>query len=169
MLRSSSLLLLSVVAACGGGGGGGTTTPPATGPVRVGAAAIEVPANANTADVLVDVTVDSTPAPVLLELAVEVPNGLSLPATQRLAAVAPLVTLDGDFVNQRFVVLCGDAQNVSAAPLASGPLFRLRIAPSTPRVPGTYTLKLLPRRAASQDGQAVAFDTTPTTVDVVVR
>jgi len=169
MLRSPSLLVLLVVAACGGGGGGTAPTPPSSGPARLGANAIEIPAAASSAEVQVQLTVDSTPAPVLLELAVELPSGLTLPASDRLAASTALVTLDGDFVNQRFVVLCGDAQNKTAAPLASGPLFRLRVVPSTPRVPGTYTLRLLPRRAATQDGEAVAFDSTPTTVDVIVR
>jgi hypothetical protein len=160
--------LLLAFAACGGGGGG--KTPNLSGPTRLTASPVEIPAAASSVDVLVELAQASSPPPTLLQVAVEVPSGLALATVDRLQAATQLATLDGDFVDDRFVVVCGDAQNAEGSPLPVGPLFRLRIAPASPRVPGTYTLQLKELLAASRDGQTpIAVETTPASVDVVVR
>ncbi len=161
--------LLATLAACGGGGGGGST-PQLSGPARVVAGPAEIPLGAASVDVLVELANVPSPPPALLQLAVEVPAGLALSPTNRLQAATDLVTLDGDFVGDRFVVVCGDARNAAAALLKVGPLFRLRVTPATPRVPGTHQLRLKELIAASRDGQTpLAVETTPAFVDVVVR
>jgi hypothetical protein len=170
MLRARlACCLLAPFAACGGGGGG--SAPPAlSGPARLAAGPAEIPLGATSVDVLVELANVPSPPPTLLQVAVEVPAGLALSPTNRLQAATELVTLDGDFVADRFVVLCGDARNAAAAPLNVGPLFRLRVTPAAPRVPGTYQLRLKELHAASRDGQTpIAVETTPTFVDVVVR
>jgi hypothetical protein len=65
--------------------------------------------------------------------------------------------------------MCGDAQNVSANALGLGPLFKVRLQPSSPRTPGTWQVKLHHLRASSRDGQSVPVDVDPAIVDVVVQ
>src|SRR5689334_7810679 len=169
MRRRSLFPLVLALAACGGGGGA-TVSQHATAEARLAAANVEIGPAATGVDL--EVTLASVPAqpPVLLQVAVELPAGLALPETNRLHAIAPLPDLDGDFAGNRFVVVAGDAHNVAPAPLAVGPLFRLRVVPATPRVPGTYTVHFTELRAASRDGEApVPVTTVPTSVDVVVR
>jgi hypothetical protein len=48
-------------------------------------------------------------------------------------------------------------------------LFRLRLLPAAPRVPGTYTVRLHHLRASSRAGEALAVDPNPAIVTVVVR
>ena len=141
------------------------TSPP---PARLTAVDLEIPAAATGAELEVRLAAVPRPA-ALLAIEIELPNGLSLPPSDRLVPSTPLVTLDGDWQNQRFVVLCGDAQNVAAAPLPIGPLFRLRLLANTPRTPGTYPVRLLARRASTSGGENVTVDTSPTTVNVIVR
>ncbi|MCU0866489.1 MAG: hypothetical protein MUC36_22115 [Planctomycetes bacterium] len=156
------------VAACGGGGGGGAVLPSA--PTRLLATDLELGPTVNQGDVVVRLSSVPDPAPVLLQVAIEIPPQLSLPAGgERLLAAAPLVDLDGDFVDGRFVVMCGDARNANAVPLAVGDLFRLRLQPSLPRQPGTYTVRLRQVLAASRDGAAVAAETETISATVTVR
>lgn len=171
MPRSLVLLLSIGLAACGGGGGGGGGAPgePIATTARLDAASAELAPNATVTEIVVRLAGAPAAAPCLLELAVELPPALTLPPTERLAAIAPLATLDGDFVGERFVVLCGDAVNRDATALAIGPLFRLRVSASTPRLVGTHSLQLRPLRAATRDGAEVPVETAPTRVDVLVR
>lgn len=166
MRRRNASLSLLCLAACGGGGG---LVSPVQAPARLAAADVVIPANADTVDVLVELAASPDTPIRLLQVAVELPPGLALPATGRLQAVAPLVTLDGDVVEGQFVVTCGDARNASASPLQSGSLFRLRVQTATPRQPGTFTLRFLDLRAATADGNPVPASTSPTTVDVRVE
>ncbi len=170
MHRGDMLALMTLVlTACGGGGGGGPAVQPST-TLRLGVADAEIGTGANEAELVVRLATVPTVAPTLLEVAIELPSALVLPATGRLAAATGLTNLDGDFVGNRFVVLCGDAQNANATSLQPGDLFRLRVQPASPRVPGTYTVRFLNLRGASRDGTAtVDADTTPITATVVVR
>lgn len=170
LLRTAVACLLLLPAACGGGGGGGGAAPRLSGPARLAASPVEIPVGAQFVDVLVELAAAPTPLPVLLQVGVDLPTGLALPPTNRLHAATALSTLDGDFVDNQFVILCGDARNADAEPLLPGPLFRLRVTPSVPRTPGVYTLRLQDLRAASPDGKTpIAVETTPTTVEVAVR
>ncbi len=169
MLRRCSLLSLPcLVVACGGGGAAGTT-PPTTLTARLAAAAVDLGPAVQSADIVVQLASSPAEGPSLLEVAIELPPALTLPASDRLQAATALATLDGDFVGNRFVVLCGDAQNPAASTLAVGPLFRLRITPSLPRQVGTFTVRLHNLRAATRTGQPVPVETSPTVVDVTVR
>ncbi|MGB3965094.1 MAG: hypothetical protein WBO45_00070, partial [Planctomycetota bacterium] len=152
-----------------GGGGGTVTPPPASGNARLAADAVEIGSAATVADVTVQLASAPAEGACLLQVAVELPPELTLPANDRLQAAQPLPTLDGDFAAGRFVVLCGDAQNVAAANLALGPLFRLRLTPASPRQPGTYTVRFVGLKASTRDGTAVPADTNPTVVSVIVR
>lgn len=168
--RAAIPCLLLLPAACGGGGGAGGQAPSLSGPARLAASPVEIPVGAPFVDVLVELAATPLPPPVLLQVAVDLPPGLSLPSTNRLQAATELATLDGDFVGERFVVLCGDGRNADAAPLQPGPLFRLRIAPSVPRTPGVYTMRLQDLRASSRDGKTpIAVETAPAIVEVAVR
>lgn len=161
------ILLLAVAAACGGGGA--TTTSVVATTASLGADDVEIGTAAASADLLVRLVSVPAEAPCLLEVGVELPAALALPATGRLQAATALPNLDGDFVGDRFVVMCGDAQNAAAGPLAVGPLFRLRLLPSTPRQAGTYTVRLHNLRAATRHGDAVPVAATPAVIQVVVR
>jgi hypothetical protein len=155
-------------AACGGGGGGGGAAPVGDA-TRLAADAAEIAPAALATELLVRLARSPAVAPTLLELAVVLPPQLVLPAGARLQAAAPLANLDGDVVGNRFVVLCGDAQNEAAAPLAVGPLFRLRLQAASPRQPGEYTVRLESVRAASRTGEALPVDPAPVDVRVTVR
>jgi hypothetical protein len=169
MPRRSLFPVVVALAACGGGGSA-TVSPQASTEARLAAANVEIGPAATGVDLEVDLVSVPNQPPVLLQVAVELPAGLALPATDRLHAVAPLPDLAGDFKDNRFVVVAGDGHNVGAEPLAVGPLFRLRVVPATPRVPGTYTVRFTDLRAASRDGEApVPVTTVPTSVDVVVH
>lgn len=159
----SSLLVL---AACGGGGGGGSVD--VRNPVRLAAAKVEI-GGASTGGELA-VTLPGAPAgdPALLELTVELPAALQL-ATNPLHADRTLPTLDGNLVDGKFVVVCGDAHNKAAAALTAGGLFRLGFLCTTPRQVGTHSIRLAVRRAAANDGTVVPVDPNPVLVDVVVR
>ncbi|MEO6595678.1 MAG: hypothetical protein ABIP94_13070 [Planctomycetota bacterium] len=167
MVRRPVLLAFLLVSACGGGGGG--PTPPIAAPARLAATDLDLGPATTSAELLVSLATTTVPAPVLLEVAVELPPALTMTANERLLAVAPVATLDGDFVSGRFVVICGDAQNPVAQPLQPGPLFRLRLATAVPRQPGTYTILLRNLRAAASDGSASAAQTEPTSVKVTIR
>jgi hypothetical protein len=169
MVRLLLLVACALPASCGGGGGGSATTPVAA-DARLAAESIEIGAGAAFADVTV--TLASAPAEgtTLLQVDVVLPPQLTLPASERLQPARPLVTLDGDAVDGTFRVICGDASNgATAANLALGPLFRLRIAPALPRQPGTWRVDLRNLRASTRGGAAVPVDTNPTIVDVTVR
>ena len=81
----------------------------------------------------------------------------------------PLVTLDGDVVDGRFKVICGDGQNPIANLLPRGPLFRLQLVTTEPRQQGSHTIRLNSLRAVASDGTPIAAETNPTEVVVIVR
>ena len=166
-LFAFGLIGVAGAAACGGSSGG-TVTPSAQ-PARLTAAAVEIPANAQTAPLLVSLAGEAQPGPALVEVAVELPPQLTLPADDRLQPARPLVTLDGDFVGNRFVVLCGDGENLAAAALADGPLFRLRLQATSPRQPGDYTVTLRNLRAATAAGDEVEAVGAALVVPVTIR
>jgi hypothetical protein len=167
-MKRAVLTIWLCVAACGGGGGGGAVLPSA--PTRLLATDLELGPTVNQGDVVVRLSSVPDPAPVLLQVAIEIPPQLALPSGgERLLAASPLVDLDGDFVGGRFVVMCGDARNANATPLAVGDLFRLRLQPSLPRQPGTYTVRLRQVLASSRDGAAVAAETDTISAVVTVR
>jgi hypothetical protein len=175
MLRSSSLAGLWLLSACGGGGGGSSVAGDRFDlPARVAAEPIEIGPTSSVAELLVQLTGSPLPPPTLLELAIELPPALSLPASDRVRPATTLVDLDGDFVpgdavGDRFVVLCGDAQNPAAVPLAAGPLFHLRLLPTNPRTVGTWPVVLRDLRAAASDGRSVPSGPDPVTVQVTIR
>lgn len=164
-----ALTVLMALTACGGGAGGGSVSPPTTAPTSLASSAIEIGPTAASAELAVQLVASPAPGTALLQVAVELPPQLTLPVDDRLIAARPLTTLDGDFVDGRFVVLCGDAETPGAAPLTPGPLFRLLLQPSQPRQPGTYTVTLRALRAASAAGDALAAATEPVAVRVTVR
>jgi len=161
------VLPLLLLAACGGGGGGTPVLP--SEPTRLLASDLDLGPAVTQGDLLVRLSTVPEPAPVLLQVAIELPPQLTLPVSDRLLAARPLPTLDGDFVGGRFVVVCGDAQNENAAPLLTGDLFRLRLQPTSPRQPGTYTVRLQQVRAASRSGEEVAAEPSVVSATVVIR
>ncbi|MBX3464077.1 MAG: hypothetical protein KF830_12965 [Planctomycetes bacterium] len=160
--------LLLFVPACGGGGGGGST-PPAALPVRLAAAPLDVGPATTAVDLVVELADATSIAPVLLQVAIELPPALALAPADRLQAIAGVPDLDGETKDGRFVVLCGDARNPAAAPLAKGPLFRLRLVTSTPRQLGVHQIRLRDLRAADSAGTNLAVDPAPALVAVTVR
>lgn len=169
MLRASPFVVpLLCLSACGGGGGGGTVAPVAV-PVRLDAAPLDLGPAVTATELLVRLADDTTEAPALLQVAVELPPALALPASDRLVAATPVPNLDGEPRDGRFVVLCGDARNPDAAALPKGPLFRLRLVTATPRQPGTYELRLVDLEAAAADGRRLPVHTEATVVPVTIR
>jgi hypothetical protein len=149
------LAAISALLGCGGSGGGSRVVdPPQLAAARLAAADLTLgPAPAEGELV---VRLASAPdAPSLLQVAIELPPELTLAPTDRLRAIAPVRDLDGDFVDGRFVVLCGDGQDQNAPALAPGDLFRVRLVPTLPRTPGTYAVRLVAARAATASGQPV--------------
>ena len=166
------LLTLSFVACGGGGGGGGggePPTPPATPTAVIAATAVVMAPSQTIADLTVSLLQSPTSAPVLLEAHVDLPPQLTLPIASRLAAAVPLANLDGDFVQDSFVILCGDNANPNAQQLPVGPLFHLRISPSEPRLPGTYTVTLHSLLAATSEGEAVPLASESIAVTVSIQ
>ena len=162
-------VLGALAAACGGGGGGGAAPPPVGATLRLEVAAAEIGAGAASGELLVRLGDTGAPAASLLEVALVLPPQLALPAVERLRPAVPLATLDGDGIGNRFVVLCGDAENADAASLVPGPLFWLRLVPSAPRQPGTFTVRLEGLRAATRTGETIATEPAPLDVAVTVR
>lgn len=156
-----------MLAACGGGGGG-DGAPPVTPSAEFAAAAATIAPAAASGDLVVSLRSTSTSPPALLEVHVELPPELQLASQDRLTAIAP-VSVDGDFHGDRFVVLCGDSTNPSAAPLPVADLFRLRLQPTEPRQPGTYTVTLQGLRAATSAGADVPLAATAFPVTVTVE
>lgn len=162
-------LFLTACGGGGGGGGGGPTPGPVGTSVRLTAAPVEIPVGATERELVVAIGEQAQLGAALLQVDVELPPQLSLPPKQRLRQIVPVATLDGDFVGQSFRVLCGDAANVNPQLLQATELFALRLQPSAPRQPGTYTVRLTSVRAASADGARVESDPNPVEVTVVVR
>lgn len=161
------LLTLSLVA-CGGGGGGATVPTVAT------AANVQLqPVTIGTGQSIVDLTVslEQRPesGPALVQGTLLLPPELSLPTSDRLAPATPVVTLDGDFVNNEFTVICGDATNPQAQDLPLGALFQVRLMPTAPRQPGTYTVTLKDVRAATSGGSNVPLALTTLTATVTIQ
>lgn len=167
MRMTCRVLVLLLLSACGGGGGGPPVQP--TEPTRLLASDLELGPTVTQGDLVVRLSTAPEPAPVLLQVAIELPPQLTLPTNERLLAARPLPTLEGDFRGGRFVVMCGDAANENAASLLPGDLFRLRLQPTLPRQPGIYTVRLQQVRAASRDGVEVAAEPTVVAATVIVR
>lgn len=169
-MRSSWFVLAALgLAACGGGGGGGDPVPPVAVNAIIQVAPLEIAAGSGAADLTVALTEGGSPAPALLEAHLELPPELRLPAQDRLLSASNTVMLDGNLVDGRFVVLCGDNKNVDALPLASGPLFSVRLEPTPPRRPGTYTVTVRNLRAASSGGDNVPLAADTLTVAVTIQ
>lgn len=167
MHRYLAPAILLSLSACGGGGGG--TVAPVTVPVRLQADALDLGPSTSSAELVVRLASETTEAPVLVQATIELPPALTLAAVDRLLPVAALPTLDGEWRDGQFVVICGDAQNAVAAPLPRGPLFRVRLVATSPRQPGTYELRLIELRAAAADGTRLPIDTAPSVVSVTLR
>lgn len=161
-------MLPLILVACGGGGGS-AATPAAAPSARLEAQPVEMGATMTVADITVALAQRPEPAPTLLEARVTLPPELTFPAQDRLVAATPLVTLEGNLVDNEFIIVCGDASNANATPLPNGSLFRLRVAPSTPRTPGTYTVTLRDLKVASSAGDSVPLAAEAITVAVTIR
>lgn len=162
------MLLTFGLVACGGGGGG-TTAPPVVITANVQLQPVTIGAGQTVVDLTVSLAQRTEPGPALLQATLVLPPELSLPATERLAPAAPMVTLDGDFTANEFTVLCGDASNQEAQPLPVGPLFQMRLMPTSPRQPGTYTVTLKNVRAATSSGDDVPLALTTLTATVTIQ
>lgn len=162
---------VALLPACGGGSG--AVVAPVAAEVVLHAADVEMPPAADEANVVVELGGAAvTPAPTLLELAVELPPALRLAGGAAAGALARLQaqpTLEGELADGRLRVVCGDAQNRIAAPLAKGPLFAVRIAATAPRAVGTHSIVVRDVRAAASDGAGVPCAATPLTVRVTIR
>lgn len=167
MLRRALLSALVLLPACGGGSSG--PVAPVGTPLRLEADALDLGPATTTAELTVRLAGEPQLSPVALQVAVELPPALLLAAGSKLVPATPLATLDGDVIDGRFLIVCGDAQNVVAAQLAKGPLFRVRLATSTPRQTGTFQVQLTGLRASTAGGEPVAVEATPTVVQVVIR
>lgn len=165
MLRVLPVSLLLLLSACGGGGSSPSTVST---PIRLSAVALELAPATTSAELVVQLSEAPAPAPVLIEVDLELPDGLVLTADP-LQAAQPAPTLDGGLVDGRYRVVCGDARNKTALPLQVGPLFRVRVTTATPRRTGTFSITLRNLRAAQSNGEAVAVDPNPTVVSVTVR
>tara|TARA_R110002072_G_scaffold100429_2_gene221106 strand:- start:38024 stop:38515 length:492 start_codon:yes stop_codon:yes gene_type:complete len=163
------LLVTIGLVACGGGGGGGATVPPGASAANLQLQPVTILAGQTIADLTVSLERRSEPGPALLQGMLSLPPELSLPATERLAPATPMVTLDGNFVGSEFAVLCGDASNQVAEPLPEGDLFRLRLMPTPPRRPGSYTVTFHDVRAATSAGGNVPLAVTTLTATVVIQ
>lgn len=159
------VLLLS--AACGGGGGGAVV--PVTNNARLSAADLDVPSGASVVDLVVSLAAVPSPAPALLQVGITLPSALQVAPSNRLTQAQTMSDLDGDFVGEQFVVVCGDAHAAAAAPLQQGPLFHLRLTTTSPRQPGTYAIELRSLRAATAAGDQVTADSSAVTVQAVVH
>lgn len=162
------MLLTFGLVACGGGGGGASVPPVAT-TANVELQPVTIGAGQTVVDLTVSLAQRSEPGPALLQATLVLPPELSLPATERLAPATPMVTLDGDFTNNEFTVLCGDASNEEAQPLPVGPLFQMRLMPTSPRQPGTYIVTLKNVRAATSSGSDVPLALTTLTATVTIQ
>jgi len=161
-------LLVLLVPACGGGGGGGVVTP-LTVPVTLQADPLDLGPATSEAELVVQLATDSGQAPVLLQVAVELPPALALAPGTRLLPARSLPTLDGEASSNRLLVLCGDAQNADAAPLGKGPLFRVRLVAASPRQTGTHSVRLTGLLASAADGTPLTVATEPIEVPVRLR
>lgn len=161
----SFLLLL---AACGGGGGGGVVTP-VTAPLALTAAPLDLGPATSEVELVVQLATDGGQAPVLLQVAIELPPALTLASGTRLLPARNLPTLDRELTSNQLLVVCGDAQNADAGPLAEGPLFRVRLVAATPRQVGTHAVRLTGLLASAADGSRLTVATEPAVVAVQLR
>lgn len=156
-----------LLAACGGGSG---DRAPAAGvdEVRLAGAPTTIAAAEYDREVAVSLQLPADVRPVVVAATLDVPSALTVlaPGVRPAAALADL-ELAGDLPTVR--VLAGDASNAQATPLAAGPLFWLRIAPSLPRTPGTHRIAIRGLEAATRDGALLPVAAAPAYVDVVVE
>lgn len=156
-----------LLAACGGGNG---DRAPAAGvdEVRLAGAPTTIAAAEYDREVAVSLQLPADVRPIVVAATLDVPSALTVlaPGVRPAAALADL-ELAGDLPTVR--VLAGDASNAQATPLAAGPLFWLRIAPSLPRTPGTHRIAIRGLEAATRDGALLPVAAAPAYVDVVVE
>jgi len=162
-LMLPALLLL---AACGGGGGGGATINTST---RLSGIDVEFGPTTTTADLVVSLTNLPSPAPVLLQVVIELPAALAIAPTDPLQAVQAIPTLRGARTGGRYIVVCGDDHNPEGVPLQNGDLFRLRLVTTTPRQVGTHAITLSQLLVAQNNGIQAVADSNPTAVTAIVN
>ncbi|MFK7743017.1 MAG: hypothetical protein AB8H80_22075 [Planctomycetota bacterium] len=147
----------ALLVSLGGCGGGGGEEPPVLGVAgQIGASATSIPAGSSRTELTVALITRSRPDAVLLEARVELPPQLTLTTgPEQLVALTPLQTLRGNFADGAFRILCGDTVNPStqAQPLPTTELFRIGLTATSPRTPGTYTVRLSDLRMASAAGE----------------
>lgn len=167
MRPTSAPWLGLLLAACGGGNG---DRAPAAGidEVRLVGAPTTIAAAEYDREVAVSLQLPAAAMPVLLAATLDVPAALTVlaPGVRPASALADL-ELTGDLPTMR--VLAGDASNAQAAPLAAGPLFWLRVAPSLPRTPGTHRIAIRGLEAATRNGSLLPVAAAPAFVDVVIE
>jgi len=163
-------MLLSVgLVACGGGGGGGVAAPITT-TANVQLQPVVIGPGQTIGDLLVTLSDSPDSGLALLQGTLKLPPEIRLPASDRLSPSIPVVTLDGDFTGGGdFTVICGDATNQEAQPLPAGPLFEIRLLPSEPRQPGSYTVTLMNVRASTSAGDSVQLAQTTLTALVTIE
>jgi hypothetical protein len=155
-----------LLAACGGGGGGNAGLTTST---RLSSAGVEFSPTATAADLIVSLTDLASPAPVLLQVVIELPAALTVSQTSPLQAIQSTPTLHGAKVDGHYVVVCGDAQNPEGVPLQEGELFRLRLVTTTPRQVGSHEIALSQLLLAQSDGSKATTEPDPTVVTAIVN
>lgn len=167
-MRSLALALACVAfAACGSGGG--DPAPAATvDAVRLDAAGATIGSAAYDIEIAVRLALPRDAQPVALAATIELPPELTALAPE-LRPAGALVELERGGSLRTLRVLAGDTQNVDAAPLAAGPLFWLRVAPSLPRTRGRHRLAIRDVDASTRTGERLPTASAPVYVDVVVE
>lgn len=155
-----------LLAGCGGSGGGGS---PAATPARLSTSAVEFAPSATTADLVVSLAQLPAPAPVLLQVAVELPPALTVAPADTLQPLQSVATLRGSKNGSRYVVVCGDDRSAAGAPLRTGALFRVRLLTTAPRQVGEHAITLRDVKLALGDGTEAASDPNPVVVTATVR
>ena len=167
-MRCASLPWLGLLfVACGGGG---ASTPAATvDAVALSAAPTTTIAGAEyERELAVQLELPAGARPVVVAATIDVPPGLTV-LTPGARPATNLAELELGGSPRAMRVLAGDATNPQPAPLASGPLFWLRIAPTLPRTPGTHRLAIHGLEAATRDGASLPVRSAPVHIDVVVE
>lgn len=155
-----------VLAGCsgGGGGGGGVATP-----ARLMTTGVEFGPASTAADLVISLQDLPTPAPVLLQVTIDLPAAVAVASNAPLAAVQATPTLRGAMHAGGYRVVCGDDRNPAGQPLQNGELFRVRLVTTQPRQNGQFEIVLRDLKAALGDGTPAAIDTNPITATANVR
>jgi len=170
MLRPSNAILIAfATTACGGSGGPGPT--PLANELRLTISDATLPATATTGDLTVSLaehTPELAPALLQFDLAIDPPI-VSVAAGSPLTAIQNIETLDGDFVEGGFRIICGYGESPDAQQLSSGALFRIALQASTPRVAGAATVTMTGLRVVDGQGEQVPLDSGPITAAITVQ